>query len=475
MEFLKSQDPLEGQSQSRFSKSRTRARIMRGSVVVLLLTALGAISVFANPWGRVGGVPPTPIALGVLTAIPLLTAFHRLKYGYVPLPELALAFVGLQFGWADGLVGTNSTVNTSGPWLAGYWFAAGALLGIQALSLLRVNMNLRVGSDQAVGAHHAVPAMVAAASISLIGNAGVPLGTLGGVADGTLLSASIFVLLGRERRPFWRLLAASFLVFGLLERLATGLLASVVKVMLMGYVTSVLVGGVRKRTQLAIATFAALALLSALPFMNAVKGQFRQDSRQRDEVVGRALDFWAMASSEGRYDRDGLEEAWRTALERLNYCDIQRMVMAYYPRQADFTGIGDLLDSVTWVVPRAVWRDKPVYRSGNEFGREIGFLRADDHGTSLNKHMVCEGYIAGGLFGCLVWGFSMAVGTGLFLAVMRRLSMEPGALVIALGAFEVFYWPESDLVSRQSAMIILSVWVAVLARGLALAGDRRRG
>ena len=73
-----------------------------------------------------------------------------------------------------------------------------------------------------------------------------------------------------------------------------------------------------------------------------------------------------------------------------------------YSDQGNFRGFTPLIASFENVVPRFLWKDKPITGFGNQYGREIGILSEDDETTGISFSPTGDAYHQDGLVGVVL-------------------------------------------------------------------------
>ncbi len=122
-------------------------------------------------------------------------------------------------------------------------------------------------------------------------------------------------------------------------------------------------------------------------------------------------------------------------------------------------------------VPRAVWPGKPKEVLGNEFGKEYGFLNADDETTSWNIPWTADFYMTSGFFRPVLYaaviGLALAVGIGWMSARIDRVFWF-GVYVATL--FPLFY-QESNFSLMTGNVISVLVFLVISYRIALIIGD----
>lgn len=120
-----------------------------------------------------------------------------------------------------------------------------------------------------------------------------------------------------------------------------------------------------------------------------------------------------------KYDLSDLQQLADISEEnssvRLNAAGIQAKIMYLHENGKAYKNGEDYLTIITALVPRFIWTDKPVVSTGNDFGREYGFLQYNDYTTVVGRYWQGEAFINFGWYGCLIGIF-----LGYFLRVLRR-------------------------------------------------------
>lgn len=112
-------------------------------------------------------------------------------------------------------------------------------------------------------------------------------------------------------------------------------------------------------------------------------------------------------------------------------------------------------------VPRALWRDKPEERWGNEFGRRYAILPPAEREMSINLPGITEMYANFGRAGVIV-GMVLC---GLFLGFLSRFLNAPGAgtgeVAIAAGLLFPLFYQESNFTVMTGTLIpqIICFWI----------------
>ena len=104
-----------------------------------------------------------------------------------------------------------------------------------------------------------------------------------------------------------------------------------------------------------------------------------------------------------------LRDAWQVGLSRVSHVMTFAEVVRLTPDYVPFWG-GETYWPLVWkLVPRALFPDKPLEITGQEFGHRYGFLSPDDWVTSYNLPQLVEFYANFGPAGVVVGMFLLGV------------------------------------------------------------------
>jgi hypothetical protein len=124
-----------------------------------------------------------------------------------------------------------------------------------------------------------------------------------------------------------------------------------------------------------------------------------------------------------------LRDAWQVGLSRVSHVMTFAEVVRLTPDYVPFWG-GETYWPLVWkLVPRALFPDKPLEITGQEFGHRYGFLSPDDWVTSYNLPQLVEFYANFGPAGVVVGMFLLGVLYRLVQSIFVHPRMGFGATV----------------------------------------------
>jgi len=135
--------------------------------------------------------------------------------------------------------------------------------------------------------------------------------------------------------------------------------------------------------------------------------------------------------------------------------------MVQTPKSIPFKNGSTLVGIFIKIIPRAIWPGKPQETTGNDWGREYGFLDSTDNLTSFNQPLIVEGYINRGTFGVAMMGILV----GLIFGVASYFEQYASSTLLKALYLTVMYsvlFPESNFTSIFGG-IIISLIVVYLA------------
>ncbi len=284
--------------------------------------------------------------------------------------------------------------------------------------------------------------------------------SLAPVADAVLVVATIQAVGTRKRR--WRILW----LFIVVVQVGFGLLSKSKGILLMPFVLA----GVAYYTikgRIPVAALAAVVagyIFVAYPLVTTWRRVAAADLK-RTELVGeglevlRELDLWALPWE---------DEEFGAATGR-GVVPLLSRIVADSGATVEF-GRGDtLVDAVGFLVPRAVWADKPTMNIGNRMAHTFGAINYQDDVTNLAPTFVGEFYYNFG-------GVGVAVGMLLCGAVAawidRRLVAHLGSWFLPWTFWRAFMGQEAT-VGHTMVPIVLSTVILVAVSGLVSAFTKR--
>ena len=154
-----------------------------------------------------------------------------------------------------------------------------------------------------------------------------------------------------------------------------------------------------------------------------------------------------------------------------------------YTDQGHIFGLAPALDGYANVVPRAIWKNKPYFAYGNDYGREIGVIDADDVSTGIAFSPLADAYHEAVWFGVfIVLPFVTFAYFFVTNSVTGSARTSPWALLAI--AMSTHIAPEGLLqgtiyLTTYGIVAILLIatlcrWVLPLVSSLILGGDRSR-
>ncbi|MES9955630.1 MAG: hypothetical protein ABW086_01165 [Sedimenticola sp.] len=146
-------------------------------------------------------------------------------------------------------------------------------------------------------------------------------------------------------------------------------------------------------------------------------------------------------------NHDGfLKYAIAKIIRRFSHLNILSLSVDKTPSNIDFSGKEYYLPLVYMLVPRLIWKDKPVLNYGNKFGRDYGLLAPTDLSTSLNIDPITESWISGGTYYVIL--SSIIVGS-IFGIVMKWLNAGGNQYLRSL----VFFATINSIISIHSGLV----------------------
>ena len=148
-------------------------------------------------------------------------------------------------------------------------------------------------------------------------------------------------------------------------------------------------------------------------------------------------------------------------LNRLNHISEFSQVIELTPRVVPFWDGETYKGLITKIIPRALWPEKPIYRTGNDFGRRYKIISAQDISTAVNLQWTMEMYANYGIKGVFI-GMGLV---GILLGFMEKKFNQPNmtyleyilGLIILLRLSQ----PETSLIETFGviAQISLSIYI----------------
>ena len=155
-----------------------------------------------------------------------------------------------------------------------------------------------------------------------------------------------------------------------------------------------------------------------------------------------------------------LHYAVAKALYRINHLGALGYIIRVTGKDIPFAEGQTYYPLLTKLIPRVLWKDKPLEHTGNSFGRRYGILHSSDKVTSVNLPIIVEGYMNWGWYGVvfsalfvglvlrLVWAFWIgnrrAVGNNVLgmVVVLAAINQESNLSLVMGGVFHnlIVYW-----------------------------------
>jgi len=101
-------------------------------------------------------------------------------------------------------------------------------------------------------------------------------------------------------------------------------------------------------------------------------------------------------------------------IHRINHISMLLYVIDKTPKEIPFWEVDIWSPVVSSVVPRLLWPSKPQVGDSHEFGHRYGFIKTNDHITTVNIDPITNSYLVGGLNAV----FSNAIVLGLFFGLI---------------------------------------------------------
>ena len=238
-----------------------------------------------------------------------------------------------------------------------------------------------------------------------------------------------------RRVPLYeRALLVSFVLGTVLFGLATGWVGTGVSIIMV-------TGCVVLDTRFTIPKAAVLVVFSYILFLQPAKQQFRAaywgtDSQSGD--VSRASDWISMSKQKWQHalsdsDPEALRQQLYGSMSRFSMLQQSSNVMDLTPSIVPYQGWKMYSFMAYTLIPRAIWKDKPMVNDANRFYQVTYKITAerDLDGVSIGVGVLTEGYIS---FGWIGAAFAMAfVGVVLDCVTALTLTRDAGMLMKGVG------------------------------------------
>ncbi|MBI1318946.1 MAG: hypothetical protein GC168_08355 [Candidatus Hydrogenedens sp.] len=149
-----------------------------------------------------------------------------------------------------------------------------------------------------------------------------------------------------------------------------------------------------------------------------------------------------------------VESFFLPILKRISHIAVLNQIVEYTPNPVPYWNGVTLINLITNMVPRFLWRDKPEERLGQEFAHAYYIVQPSDQNTSWNVPWLVEFYMNFGLLGTVI---SMAV-AGIILSILAAIFNRAGMadLEVAAGATIIFplFYQESNVSVMAGSLVL---------------------
>ncbi len=271
-----------------------------------------------------------------------------------------------------------------------------------------------------------------------------------------------FVALKSFRRewPFWILVAVVVpqLAFGFIS----GFMKPVIWIALILFVAALVAKVDFRRLAAPIAFFIVLGIL-IVPVAEDLRSQANTGALDTADLAGVAdatADSMAVAWSSGAGSN------WQLTFDRTMYrnavvASTPGIIMQKTPSLIPYQGIEKFSIIPAYVIPRALWNDKPVLTQGNWFG--VTYLNQPTSSTSSSAITIFgEGYIYVGWIGTITACLTL----GILLAGIYRFTASLGLWAVYIALIPTFIDAEGQFTSMfvtlvQQTVVFLAVYGAL--------------
>jgi hypothetical protein len=407
------------------------------------------------------------LTIGLVGSIPMISAVVNPSRRGPPMFEFHLFFLSVAFGFSGlgpyymGRVGYTEAA-IWGAWGAYLIYACSASIVYYWNSGRRLQANASVVKVSDAWAWVVVVAAVLSQAVLSSGLLSESTSQTFLVLDRFITAAVIFSAVERRKSWFIRCVCLAIIALKIGLIILTGLLAGVAS--LGGALVCAWIWA-QRRSHVAIRAGIPAVLASCgiafIVIANPIKITYRtlawdgEERSMREQISAMLISVDYMSDVLG--SKEYFKESIADVCERFCATPLLAGAITRTPSSIPYKHGETLMPLVTKLIPRALWRNKPVENLGNEWGREYGFLEASDFTTSLNLPMVVEAYINGGFFGVVLVG--VLVGLGFRRAASWFMSKGDSFMTRTLfvGVLYPFLFPESNLSILFGGVIIAGV------------------
>ena len=240
-----------------------------------------------------------------------------------------------------------------------------------------------------------------------------------------------------------------------------------------------------RASTLFIGAIAGLILMSTSIFWSAIKPEYRAYMSNGSQVMGSARPIGEraeyLANAMVSFDEDDFKAGLEAFTSRLSYIDFLAHTQSYVPNTVPHTDGSQTLQSVTFLIPRALWSDKPIVPHDTEVTARFTGLHFNSMFASISIGYLGELYVDFGTVGAIL---AMLI-LGCFIGSIYRIIVNYQSLqivynlAIAASAVLPFVYFERALLklvggSITTFLACLVIQRLILPRALTILRKRKK-